>query len=65
VEADWELVGHGWFQQSLKQADDEAAVIMQSLERLERCCHITAWTSQDFATSSALKLQRSPLAKSS
>jgi len=35
VAADWELVGHGWFQQSLKQADDEAAVIRRSLDRLE------------------------------
>jgi len=35
VKADWELVGHGWFQQSLKQADDEAAVIRRSLDRLE------------------------------
>jgi len=35
VEAKWELVGHGWFQQSLKQVDDEVAVIKRSLERLE------------------------------
>lgn len=35
VEAGWELVGHGWFQQSLKQADDEVAVIRRSLDRLE------------------------------
>lgn len=34
VTAGWELVGHGWFQQSLKQAEDEAGVIRQSLERL-------------------------------
>lgn len=34
VDAGWELVGHGWFQQSLKQADDEAAVIARSLARL-------------------------------
>lgn len=34
VEAKWELVGHGWFQQSLKQADDERAVIAKSLDRL-------------------------------
>ncbi|MEM1431757.1 MAG: polysaccharide deacetylase family protein [Pseudomonadota bacterium] len=34
VEAEWELVGHGWFQQSLKAVDDEAAVIRQSLDRL-------------------------------
>jgi peptidoglycan/xylan/chitin deacetylase (PgdA/CDA1 family) len=36
VEAGWELVGHGWFQQSLKQAEDEADVIARSLARLER-----------------------------
>lgn len=35
VEAGWELVGHGWFQQSLKQADDERAVIRKSLDRLQ------------------------------
>ena len=35
VDAGWELVGHGWFQQSLKQAEDEAAVIRRSLDRLE------------------------------
>lgn len=34
--AGWELVGHGWFQQSLKQADDEASVIRRSLARLEQ-----------------------------
>ena len=34
VEAGWELVGHGWFQQSLKQADDERAVISRCLNRL-------------------------------
>lgn len=34
VEAGWELVGHGWFQQSLKQAEDEVAVIDQSLAKL-------------------------------
>ncbi len=36
VEHGAELVGHGWFQQSLKQADDERAVIKQSLDRLEK-----------------------------
>lgn len=36
VDAGWELVGHGWFQQSLKQADDEADVIRRSLDRLEQ-----------------------------
>lgn len=35
LRADWELVGHGWFQQSLKQADDEEAEIVRSLGRLE------------------------------
>jgi len=35
VRAGWELVGHGWFQQSLKQADDEEAEIQRSLQRLE------------------------------
>lgn len=34
VQATWELVGHGWFQQSLKQADDEEAVIRKSLAKL-------------------------------
>ena len=34
--AGWELVGHGWAQQSLKQADDEAEVIARSLARLEQ-----------------------------
>jgi len=34
VDAGWELVGHGWFQQSLKQADDEADVIRRCLDRL-------------------------------
>ncbi len=35
LEAGWELVGHGWFQQSLKAADDERAVIRRSLDKLE------------------------------
>lgn len=35
-DAGWELVGHGWFQQSLKQADDEADVIRRCLDRLEQ-----------------------------
>lgn len=34
LDAKWELVGHGWFQQSLKQADDEAEVIRRSVEKL-------------------------------
>ena len=36
VKADWELVGHGWFQQSLKQVDDEVEVIRKSLDRLQQ-----------------------------
>ncbi len=36
TDAGWELVGHGWFQQSLKRADDEADVIRRSLDRLEK-----------------------------
>ena len=36
VKADWELVGHGWFQQSLKQVDDEVEVIRKSLARLQQ-----------------------------
>lgn len=34
VEAEWELVGHGWFQQSLKQAEDEVETIARSLAKL-------------------------------
>ena len=36
VEAGWELVGHGWFQRSLKQADNEEAEIRKCLARLEQ-----------------------------
>lgn len=36
TDADWELVGHGWFQQSLKQAEDEGDVIRRALDRLEK-----------------------------
>ncbi len=36
IDAGWELVGHGWFQQSLKQAEDEGEVIRKSLARLAR-----------------------------
>ncbi|MGB7184487.1 MAG: polysaccharide deacetylase family protein [Burkholderiaceae bacterium] len=36
IAANWELVGHGWFQQSLKQVDDEAETITRSLDRLEQ-----------------------------
>ncbi len=35
VAAQWELVGHSWFQRSLKQSDDEAAEIRRCLDRLE------------------------------
>jgi peptidoglycan/xylan/chitin deacetylase (PgdA/CDA1 family) len=34
LKAEWELVGHGWFQQSLKQAEDQEADIVRSLDRL-------------------------------
>ena len=36
VEAGWELVGHGWAQQSLKQAEDEEDVIRRSVARLKQ-----------------------------
>jgi allantoinase len=36
LEAKWELVGHGWFQRSLKQVPDEEAEIRRCLERLEQ-----------------------------
>ena len=36
VEQQWELVGHGWFQQTLKQAEDETEIIRRSLDRLEK-----------------------------
>ena len=36
IDAGWELVGHGWFQQSLKQVEDEADTIRRSLDRLEQ-----------------------------
>ena len=34
VEAQWELVGHGWYQRSLKQSEDEAGEIRRCLQRL-------------------------------
>lgn len=40
---EWELVGHGWFQQSLKAVDDEVAVIARSLERLRELGSVRAW----------------------
>jgi allantoinase len=36
VEADWELVGHGWFQQTLKQAEDEGEIIRKTVSRLKQ-----------------------------
>ena len=36
VEAQWELVGHGWFQRSLKQIDDEEAEVKRCVARLEQ-----------------------------
>jgi allantoinase len=36
VEAEWELVGHGWFQRSLKQVANEEAEIRRCLTRLEQ-----------------------------
>lgn len=45
VRDSWELVGHGWFQQSLKQVDDEVAVIRKSLDRLHKASGVKtrAW----------------------
>ena len=34
--AGWEFVGHGWFQRSLKQVEDERAEIKRCLSRLEQ-----------------------------
>jgi allantoinase len=36
VDAGWELVGHGWFQRSLKQVDNEEDEIRRCLARLEK-----------------------------
>ena len=36
VDAGWELVGHGWFQRSLKQSEDEEAEIKRCMARLEQ-----------------------------
>ena len=36
VEAGWDLVGHGWFQRSLKAVDDEESEIRRCMERLTR-----------------------------
>ncbi len=36
LDAGWEFVGHGWFQRSLKQVEDERAEITRCLARLEQ-----------------------------
>lgn len=36
LEAGWEFVGHGWYQRSLKQVEDEGAEIRRCLARLEQ-----------------------------
>ncbi len=36
MDAGWEFVGHGWFQRSLKQVEDEEAEIKMCLERLQK-----------------------------
>ena len=36
LDAGWEFVGHGWFQRSLKQVEDERAEIARCLARLEQ-----------------------------
>lgn len=36
LKAGWEFVGHGWFQRSLKQVDDEEAEIRMCLDRLQK-----------------------------
>lgn len=36
LDAGWDFVGHGWFQRSLKQVEDERAEITRCLERLEQ-----------------------------
>ncbi|MEM9047923.1 MAG: hypothetical protein AAGC92_04325 [Pseudomonadota bacterium] len=43
LKARWELVGHGWIQQSLKQAEDEEAVIVATLDRLRQMGPVRAW----------------------
>lgn len=42
LKAGWELVGHGWFQQSLKQVEDEREVIAKSLARLKQASGVDA-----------------------
>lgn len=36
LKAGWEFVGHGWFQRSLKQVENEEAEIRRCLDRLQR-----------------------------
>ena len=36
LDAGWEFVGHGWYQRSLKQVEDERAEITRCLARLEQ-----------------------------
>lgn len=36
LDAGWEFVGHGWFQRSLKQVEDETAEIKRCLDRLQK-----------------------------
>lgn len=36
VEAGWDIVGHGWFQRSLKHSENEEAEVRQCLARLEQ-----------------------------
>jgi len=45
LKAGWEFVGHGWFQQSLKQSEDQEAEIVRSLTRLRELSgqRVRAW----------------------
>jgi peptidoglycan/xylan/chitin deacetylase (PgdA/CDA1 family) len=45
VDAAWELVGHGWFQRSLKQIEDEEGEVRKCLVRLEQLSgkKVRAW----------------------
>jgi len=53
VKRRWELVGHGWMQQSLKNADDEEAVIKRSLAQLKECDgrNVRSWLGPGLAES--------------
>ena len=63
----WELVGHGWAQQSLKQADDEAEVIARSLARLEQADgkKVRAWLGPGWANPMTPSIFSSSTASSS